>query len=223
MSNFPDSPSLNEVYISENGITYTWDGEKWTAPGNGTSGGGGGVVVQPTRPTGEIIQTIAFDQITVGGGSTLELVRLNLDNALRVYCELTAKWDPSEASDPPYAYDEFNFFRIPDFPNSELRQTDFSLPKTADFIPGYGDGINQSDPEDSNLIRTSSSLRFSYSSYGGNGSDRRTWRVDLVNSNGGDRLMDIHLDFFTYVDPSPNRRGAVFPAGTTDFVNTDPI
>ena len=28
--NFPNSPTLNQTYLAENGISYAWDGEKWT-------------------------------------------------------------------------------------------------------------------------------------------------------------------------------------------------
>lgn len=28
---FPDSPVLNESYTAENGLTYVWDGEKWSS------------------------------------------------------------------------------------------------------------------------------------------------------------------------------------------------
>ena len=31
--NFPNSPALNETYVS-NGVTYVWDGVKWTSRGN---------------------------------------------------------------------------------------------------------------------------------------------------------------------------------------------
>ena len=27
--NFPNSPTLNEIYLAENGLNYQWDGEKW--------------------------------------------------------------------------------------------------------------------------------------------------------------------------------------------------
>ena len=27
---FPDTPVLNETFIAPNGVTYTWDGDKWT-------------------------------------------------------------------------------------------------------------------------------------------------------------------------------------------------
>ena len=36
---FPNNPSLNQQFTAPNGITYTWDGVKWTVVG----GGGGGV------------------------------------------------------------------------------------------------------------------------------------------------------------------------------------
>lgn len=28
---FPDSPVLNETYNAQNGLTYVWDGEKWSS------------------------------------------------------------------------------------------------------------------------------------------------------------------------------------------------
>lgn len=28
---FPDNPVLNETYDAENGLTYQWDGEKWSS------------------------------------------------------------------------------------------------------------------------------------------------------------------------------------------------
>ena len=31
--NFPATPSLNQTYVS-NGVTYVWDGAKWTSRGN---------------------------------------------------------------------------------------------------------------------------------------------------------------------------------------------
>ena len=31
--NFPASPTLNEVFITS-GVTYIWDGVKWTSRGN---------------------------------------------------------------------------------------------------------------------------------------------------------------------------------------------
>lgn len=31
--NFPATPSLNQTYVS-NGVTYVWDGTKWTSRGN---------------------------------------------------------------------------------------------------------------------------------------------------------------------------------------------
>ena len=27
--NFPNSPTLNQSYLGENGVAYLWDGEKW--------------------------------------------------------------------------------------------------------------------------------------------------------------------------------------------------
>ena len=31
---FPDNPVLNESYQAENGLTYVWDGEKWSSQGS---------------------------------------------------------------------------------------------------------------------------------------------------------------------------------------------
>ena len=28
---FPDSPVLNQEYSAQNGLTYLWDGEKWSS------------------------------------------------------------------------------------------------------------------------------------------------------------------------------------------------
>ena len=32
--NFPNTPVLNEEYPASNGVTYVWDGAKWTARGS---------------------------------------------------------------------------------------------------------------------------------------------------------------------------------------------
>ena len=31
--NFPNDPSPNDTYPGPNGVTYVWDGQKWTARG----------------------------------------------------------------------------------------------------------------------------------------------------------------------------------------------
>ena len=31
---FPDNPVLNQSYQAENGLTYVWDGEKWSSQGS---------------------------------------------------------------------------------------------------------------------------------------------------------------------------------------------
>jgi hypothetical protein len=40
--NFPSSPTIGEQYVAPNGITYTWDGETWTAAGGTATGAAGG-------------------------------------------------------------------------------------------------------------------------------------------------------------------------------------
>jgi hypothetical protein len=42
--NFPSNPSDGDTYVGDNGITYTYDGVKWTATSGGGSGGNGGGV-----------------------------------------------------------------------------------------------------------------------------------------------------------------------------------
>ena len=39
---FPVNPSLNDTHVPANGVEYTWDGTKWLANKELTSGGGGG-------------------------------------------------------------------------------------------------------------------------------------------------------------------------------------
>jgi hypothetical protein len=40
--NFPDAPTLSQTYAAPNGVTYTWDGETWTAAGGTATGVAGG-------------------------------------------------------------------------------------------------------------------------------------------------------------------------------------
>ena len=38
--NFPNSPSVNDIYLAENGVNYQWDGSKWSVyfyPGNNSA------------------------------------------------------------------------------------------------------------------------------------------------------------------------------------------
>ena len=51
----PASPTVNEAYEAQNGVTYIWDGEKWNAAapsggGGGGNGGGASVSVGPNPP-----------------------------------------------------------------------------------------------------------------------------------------------------------------------------
>ena len=41
---FPLSPSIGQIYIAPNGVTYVWNGTYWAAEssGGGSGGGGGG-------------------------------------------------------------------------------------------------------------------------------------------------------------------------------------
>ena len=56
--NFPGSPELNQTYTA-NGVTYTWDGQKWTSKGSDSG-------TQPILPdeNGNVIIT---GNLTVGG------------------------------------------------------------------------------------------------------------------------------------------------------------
>lgn len=48
---FPDSPSLNDIFTIENGRSWVWDGERWESLGVISSGGGSGSIsVSETAP-----------------------------------------------------------------------------------------------------------------------------------------------------------------------------
>ena len=52
----PGSPTLNQAFEAQNGVTYIWDGEKWNAAQSGGGGGGGSAKVNvgtnpPTEKT----------------------------------------------------------------------------------------------------------------------------------------------------------------------------
>ncbi len=38
----PASPTVNQAFEAQNGVSYVWDGEKWNATSSGGGGGGGG-------------------------------------------------------------------------------------------------------------------------------------------------------------------------------------
>jgi hypothetical protein len=64
--NFPSNPTIGDTY-EENGITYTWDGEKWTASSGGGSGGGSGA--EYWDRTGTTLSPVnAGDGINVANG-----------------------------------------------------------------------------------------------------------------------------------------------------------
>ena len=225
MSNFPDSPSLNEVYISENGTTYTWDGEKWTAPGNGSSGGGGSVAppAPPVLPTlqSEVIQNIVDPQLSLPPFTRYHLCTIYVEDCVRVYCRLNVKWDPSESTNKVYAYDEFNIIRSGNF-GSEIRSRYVDLPKGTELLEPVGtQNYSQTDPLKSNLIVKTAALKFEYTSRGRVESTRQ-WDF-FINNNSTQRLVGVIADFITFIDAGPNIKPAVYPPGTTDFVNTDPI
>ena len=60
----PPSPTVNEAFEAQNGITYIWDGEKWNAAGGGGSGGGDGnasVSVGPNPPSEKAIGDLWYN------------------------------------------------------------------------------------------------------------------------------------------------------------------
>ena len=56
----PNNPSQGETYTASNGITYSWDGEKWTAIGGG-GGGSASIVVSSTPPASPTVGALWFD------------------------------------------------------------------------------------------------------------------------------------------------------------------
>ena len=63
--NFPKSPTLNEEYPAGNGITYVWDGSKWTARGTET-----GIPILPDENGNVVITgTLTVQGTTITGNS----------------------------------------------------------------------------------------------------------------------------------------------------------
>jgi hypothetical protein len=54
--NFPSSPTLGQQYVGTNGVTYTWDGETWTANVTGGTWTLSGTTLAPTTSTVDTIQ-----------------------------------------------------------------------------------------------------------------------------------------------------------------------
>ena len=50
----PNAPAEGSTFRAQNGVTYIWDGQKWSATGGGSSGGGGNISVGVNPPTGKI-------------------------------------------------------------------------------------------------------------------------------------------------------------------------
>jgi hypothetical protein len=50
--NFPDSPTLNQVFTDAQGTSWLWDGVKWTASGSGYLPTSGGTVAGPLTVSG---------------------------------------------------------------------------------------------------------------------------------------------------------------------------
>lgn len=48
--NFPNLPTVGQIYLAPNGASYTWNGIAWLVGGTIASGGGSSVTVSPTPP-----------------------------------------------------------------------------------------------------------------------------------------------------------------------------
>ena len=67
--NFPSNPSAGQTFPATNGITYTYDGEKWVSNGGAGTGvtqivAGNNVTISPTGGTGVVTVN------STGGGGT---------------------------------------------------------------------------------------------------------------------------------------------------------
>lgn len=49
----PNKPADGSTYRASNGVTYVWDGQKWSAAG-GSGGGGGSISVGVNPPTTKV-------------------------------------------------------------------------------------------------------------------------------------------------------------------------
>lgn len=63
--NFPNTPAPNEEYKATNGVTYVWDGAKWTARGTET-----GLPLLPDEDGNVVITgTLTVNGTTITGNS----------------------------------------------------------------------------------------------------------------------------------------------------------
>ena len=67
--NFPNSPTIGDTYAAPNGVTYTYDGEKWVGQATTISGPTG-----PTGPTGPVSL-----EIDGGNASTIYTAEIDID------------------------------------------------------------------------------------------------------------------------------------------------
>ena len=65
MINFPDTPTVNQIFTSPAGAVYSWDGQKWKARAGGGGGGGGsaGIVISDTAPSSPAVGNLWFDSV----------------------------------------------------------------------------------------------------------------------------------------------------------------
>ena len=60
--NMPASPAEGSTYKAENGVTYIWDGEKWSATNAGTAEAGG-IAVSASPPTVKESGTLWYNTV----------------------------------------------------------------------------------------------------------------------------------------------------------------